>query len=438
MNQFFVEALNTQEHPIKNAKKKIQAEYIAALTYIVEKTICEAKCHQAVAKQFIAERLHLYQSQLFAGISAGAIDENDGARCLTAFSKPWRNKYRFLLVCDVALILFDEALVSVATNIIKEYLSAKRQADVEQITTLLQNDRDIEKKYLPASTLVTQYRANKCFIEKPERRIIVTANMSAGKSTLINALIGKPIARTSQEVCTGNVCYLFNKAYEDNKIHLSAQGLNLNATSEDLHGYDWNGYISIASYFAGIVSDVPRLCIIDTPGVDAALYKEHSKRAHNALLNDEYDTIIYVVSPTRLGTDAEKKHLQWVAQKLQKDKVIFVLNKLDDYRDFSDSVEESLHDFKEDLLKLGFENPVICPISAYFSYLLKMRMTGQSLSEDESDEYALYAKKFKRSAYDFSHYYDGVQCLPTDSEEIALSKRVGLYGLEKIIYGGSL
>ena len=205
-----------------------------------------------------------------------------------------------------------------------------------------------------------------------------------------------------------------------------------------MQGYDWNGHISIASYFAGIVSDLPRLCIIDTPGVDAALYKEHSKRAHNALLNDDYDTIIYVVSPTRLGTDAEKKHLQWVAKNLQKDKVIFVLNKLDDYHDFSDSIEESVHEFKEDLLKIGFENPVICPISAYFSYLLKMSITGQALSEDEKDEYDLYAKKFKRSTYDLSHYYQGVKCLSTDSEEIALSKRVGLYGLEKIIYGGRL
>lgn len=174
------------------------------------------------------------------------------------------------------------------------------------------------------------------------------------------------------------------------------------------------------------------------PGVDAALYKEHSERAHNALLNDDYDTIIYVVSPTRLGTDSEKRHLQWVAKNLEKDNIIFVLNKLDDYHDFSDSIEESIQAFKEDLLKIGFENPVICPISAYFSYLLKMSMTGQALSEDEQDEYALYVKKFKRPAYDLSRYYERVQCLPTDSEEIALSKRVGLYGLEKIIYGGRL
>ena len=166
MNQFFVEALNTREHPIKKAKKKIQAEYITALTYIVEKTISEANYHQAETKPFVTERLHLYQSKLFADISVEAFDEKNGTRCLMAFSKPWRNKYRFMLVCDVALILFDEALVSSAMQIIKERLSTKRQADVEQITVLLQNDRDIEKKYLPASTLVSQYRANKGFIAK--------------------------------------------------------------------------------------------------------------------------------------------------------------------------------------------------------------------------------------------------------------------------------
>ena len=438
MNQFFVEALDTREHPIKKAKMKIQAEYFTALTYVVEKTISEANYHQAEIKEYVDERLRLYQNQLFADIPITNVNKKTETNCLSALAKPWRTKYRFMLVCDVALILLDESLVLRATEIIKERLSAKRQVEVERVASLLQNKQEVEKKYLPTLPLLNQYRANKDFFSKDERRIIVTANMSAGKSTLINALVGKPIARTSQEVCTGNVCYLFNKAYEDNNIHLSTQGLNLSATADDLHDYDWNGQISIASYFTGIMSDIPRLCIIDTPGVDAALYKEHSRRAHDALLRDNYDAILYIVSPTHLGTDAEKKHLQWAAQNLKKEKIIFVLNKLDDYHDFSDSVEESVHDFKDDLLKIGFENPIICPISAYFSYLLKLRMTGQALSEDEADEYALYSKKFKRSSYDLSHYYEDVQCLPTDSEEVALSKRVGLYGLEKIIYGERL
>ena len=479
VDPFFVAAFDTINHPIKKAKKAIQTGYLTALTYIVEKALveeelsenplysaCDIKSYTSEnkstqqfvlvlrsvlqksisekmqlridIKQIVSKRLQQYQNQLFTGDVKVNIDEKRGLSCLSTFAKPWRTKYRFMLVCDVALILLDEPLVLRATELIKECLSAKQQVDVERVYSLLQSKQEVEEKYRPILPLLNQYRANKDFFHKEERRIIVTANMSAGKSTLINALVGKSIAQTSQEVCTGNVCYLFNKAYEDNHIHLSTQGLNLNATAGDLHAYDWNGKISIASYFTGIMSDIPRLCIIDTPGVDAALHKDHSKRARNALLNDDYDTIIYVVSPTRLGTDAEKKHLQWVAQNLQKEKIIFVLNKLDNYHDFSDSIEESICGFKEDLLKIGFEKPVICPLSAYFAYLLKLKMTGQPLSEDEEDEYVLYSKKFKKSSYDLSNYYEGVRCLNTDSEEIALSKRVGLYGLEKIIYGGRL
>lgn len=438
MNQFFVEALDLREHPIKKARMKIRTKYIAALTYIIEQTVSETDSYQEEIKKYVMERLHLYQNQLFADIPIANVKKITGKSCLNAFTKPWLTKYHFMLVCDLALIFIYEPLVLHATEISKEYLSAKRKADVEKVSSLLLNKQEVDKKYQSILSLLNQYRANNEFFSKEEKRIIVTANMSVGKSTLINALVGKPIARTSQEVCTGNICYLFNKAYEDENIHLSTQGLNFSATADDLHNYDWNGRVSIASYFAGIASDIPRFCIIDTPGVDAALYKDHSKRAHDALLNDDYDTIIYVVSPTRLGTDAEKRHLQWVVQNIQKKKIIFVLNKLDAFHDFSDSIEESVHDFKEDLLKIGFKNPIICPISAYFSYLLKLRMTGQFLSEDEADEYALYAKKFMRPAYDLSHYYKGAQCLPTDSEEIVLSKRAGLYGLEKIIYGGRL
>lgn len=438
MNRYFVEALDMQEHPIKKAKKKIQAKYFAALTWSIEKTISETNICQSEAKEYITERLRLYQTKLFADDTVVNVNEKLGIGCLRTFAKPWRKQYGFILVCDVALILLEEPFVSHAIAIINELLSSKRQIEINQIVSLLHNDKEIERKFLPAASLLKQYRTNNAFFSQREKRIIITANISAGKSTLINALVGKTIARTSQEVCTGNVCYFFNKAYEDDNIHLLTQDLNLSAAFDDLREYDWSGHVFIASYFAGIPPEIPRMCIVDTPGVDAALYKEHSKLAHNALLNDRYDTVVYVVSPTRLGTEAEKKHLQWIAQNLQKDKVIFVLNKLDDYRDFSDSIEESVNAFKDDLLEIGFEEPVICPISAYFSYLLKLKMTGQAFSEDEADEYALYSKKFMRSSYDLSRYYDGVQCLSTDSEEITLSKRAGLYGLEKIIYGGGL
>lgn len=440
MNQYFLESLDIREHPIKKAKKKTKTKYFTALSYIANKAVSKAECNQDEIKKYISERLDLYRAQLFADIDIPDVcDAVNETACLDDLSycttKPWRKKYRFMLVCDAALILLEKTLIFNATTIIKERLSNRLQLEIDRIVSLLYNSGDIDKKYICVSPLIMQYRLNNQFFSQDERRIIVTANISAGKSTLINALVGKPIARTSQEICTGNICYLFNKAFEDGNTCLAAQELKINATNEELRSYDWEGHISIASYFAAIESHTPRMCIIDTPGVDSALYKEHGKRARNALLSDNYDIIIYVVCPTRLGTDAEKKNIQWVAKNLKKEKAIFVLNKLDDYQDYADSIDESIRGLKNDLLEAGFEDPVVCPISAYFAYLLKLRITGQPLSEDEKDEYALYSKKFKRSSYDLSRYYKDAQCLSDDPEEIALSKRVGLYGLEKIIYG---
>lgn len=437
MNVFFTAALDLREHPIKKAKRKIRIDYFVALTYIIEKTISSELNYQNEIKKIGVDRSRLYKTQLFSDISLATIDEKKGVDCLNALSKPWLNEFQFMLVCDAALILLEETIWIRASKMIKEKLTVKSLTDIDQVILLLQTKKKIEKRFLSIASLIKQYRINKDFFAKEERRIIVTANTSAGKSTLINALIGKPITRTSQEVCTGNICYLFNKAYEDGNVCLSTkQDLNLKASEDDLRSYDWNGSVSFATYFASVMKMRSRVCIIDTPGVDAALHKEHSNRTYDALINGSYDMVIYVVCPTRLGTDAEKKHLQWVAQNLQKDKIVFVLNKLDDYHDFSDSIEESIHKFEDDLKKIGIKSPVICPISAYFSYLIKLKITGHDLSEDEEDEYEVYSKKFKKAAYDLSHYYEEVRHLPVDREEIVLSKCAGLYGLEKIIYGG--
>lgn len=488
MVPFFVGALDIRLHPIGKAKQEIKNEYIAALTFIVQKALNEEELqrkklsllfrrraelrqqlrgendsvvtdeqHQLIAaleniankkiddqekcsiyvRKCISARLGVYQQE-FLPKRMRLKNDKIQAASVAAFTKSWRKKYRYALMCDIALILLDQTLIDYAVTVLKDNITKKQKEEITEIVSLLYSKQEIEEQFIRVAGLIEQFRTNHNFLMERERKVIVTANMSAGKSTLINALVGKAIARTSQEVCTGNVCYLFNKPYEDGTIHLLTREINMKATDDDLHGYDWNEGIFIASFFATMASDYPRLCLVDTPGVDAALHKEHSCCAHNALLSDDYDIAIYVVSPTRLGTEAEKKHLQWVAQNLPKEKIIFVLNKLDNYHDFSDSIEDSVRGFEKDLLDIGFEKPVICPISAYFSYLLKLKMTGQVLNDDEEDEYALYSKKFKRAAYDLSHYYEGVKCCDTDLEILSLSKRVGLYGLEKIIYGGSL
>lgn len=455
---FFMESIDLRKHPVKKSKEKIRVEYYNALSYIVNYAVenavqtesdnkesqiiaSGAVIHSETFKKYITSRLELYKKQLLISNMAcdyqNEIQKKDALRSVSAcIARPWRKKYRFWLICDISLILLDHAIIDQAAAFIKSHLSKRQKKKFDIFFSSLYDSNADISKFSFAEDIIKQYRINDAFTKKPLRKIIVTANMSAGKSMLINALIGKPLARTSQEVCTGNLCYMHNKPYEDGLIYLAASGLNLDACSEDLHSYPWQSSISISSYFTGVNPLAFPLCIIDTPGVNAALYKDHIKVAHQALSSHDYDKLLYVISPTSLGTDAEIKHLKWVSDHVPKGKAIFVLNKLDDFNSNVDNISESIEALHSDLLKLGFEKPVICPISAYFGLLLKMKLTSQEFTEDEQDEYDRLSKKFGRPQYDLSPYYEEVQCFDSEAEELKLCKKSGIYGLEKYIYGG--
>jgi len=463
---FFVESLDLREHPIKKSKERIRAEHYAVLAYIVNQItenaiskdshICIAsneniaqikvsskEIQLSTLKEYITKRLELYRKQFAlkevnTNLSTNTTKKNSFQLVSAYVSRPWRKKHRFWLMCDIALITLDHVMIKQAAEIIKNSLTKKQKEELDLLVSTLLDVNIAACKFPSTEQLISQYRMNYSFTKRSEQEIIVTANMSAGKSTLINALIGKPLTRTSQEVCTGNLCYLYNKPFEDGYVHLASPELNLDTNEDALRSYQWNGIISIASHFASIESTVPRLCIIDTPGVNATLYKEHGNIARNALSNLKYDKVLYVVSPTNLGTYAEIKHLKWIAENVPKEKIIFVLNKLDNYQCNTDSIEESIDGLRSDLMTIGFKEPIICPISAYFGILLKMKLTGKELTEDEQDEYALLSKKFNKPSYDLSRFYSGVQFNINDTNEIRLSKSSGLYGLEKLIYGGTL
>lgn len=433
----FLESLDLSKHPIKNAKRKLVVEYYTALSHIVNSVINQMKIPNEQIFRNISEMLKLYSDALnLATSDLNSIEDKGLDFHLAFFVKRWRKKYFYMLLCDIALVLSNKNLYFQAVDIVSEKANKGIKKIIGQTNDFLADRQAIDSKHLYLLPLLQQYYQNSSFLSQTERRIIITANMSTGKSTLINALVGKLVARTSQEVCTGNICYIYNKPFEDGRIHLQANKLCLDASPDDLSSYNWDGKISISTFCTSVSFTIPRMCLIDTPGVDAALHKEHCAITREALLHDMYDIVLYVVSPTRLGTDAEKKHLAWVAKNINPKKIIFILNKLDDFHDFSDSVEESVQGFKDDLIGLGFENPIICPTSACFSYLLKKKMNGQALTDDEKDEYIYLSKKFMRDSYDLSSYYNGSHCLPEDSEEILLCKRAGLYGIEKLIYGG--
>lgn len=416
------------------SKKNTKIRYYDTLDYLVRQCVNEA--------EYINIRLLQYRIMLIGSEIANTLTTKNRDSSIRSIindrCRPWMWKYRFWLMCDIALITAERAAVENAQRVMAGYLSKRQCALLDILVTTLFTDNIIPQKLFFAENLIQQFRMNRKFMAQPEMRILITANMSAGKSTLINAFIGKPIVRTSQEACTANLSYLFNKPFEDNSVHLLASPLNLNASHNDLMNAEKGNISYVASYFRALTQPKARVCFIDTPGVNSAINRDHGKLTRKALADEKYDKLLYVLNANNLGTDEELRYLKYVSENVPKDKVIFVLNKLDNFRSAEDSISASIEGVRNDLLQLGYENPIICPLSAYFALLLKMKKNGDSLNEDEEDSYNLYVKKFSKAEYDLSISFDKIIISPQmlEDELSILALKCGLYGLENILYGG--
>lgn len=425
----FVSSGILEKHPLINSSKNLQSRYYAVLEYFVKK-FCSRK-------DYADARLVQYLNLLLGGESNFILNESNCSKLIRSIVNaplmPWRKKYRYWLLCDIALILIDYSDICNAQKEISNYLSHKKAHLLEGLITALHTDEPVPHVYSVAEDLIRQFRVNRNFISQPAMCFMVTANMSAGKSTMINALIGKPLTKTSQEACTANLTYVFNKPFEDGSINVLHSSLKLGASYDEI--MTKTDISHIASFFRALDNEQGRMCLIDTPGVNSSINLEHGKLTRSALQDERYDKLIYVFNANRLGTDEEVRYLKFVIDHVPKNKLIFVLNKLDSFNKNVDSIEDSIDGVRKDLLEVGLDNPIICPMSAYFSLLIKMRQSGDDLTEDEIDDFEYYKRKFLKPEYDLSSYYGLNGKVDKDDELTMLACKCGLYGFENILYG---
>lgn len=359
ITQKFCSSLDIRNHPLVNSNVNIKSKYYSLLELFATKVY---------ANNFTSETLDEYKKCF----KIQFVSENNEIEIMSYFLKSWRKKYFLLLIYDLCLIncpfnvsqsSFQETIksraIEVCTN--RQYQAFCRF--LERIFNMRQNDKLIDY----GNTLRLQVEYNREFLNKNCRRIILTANMSSGKSTIINAIIGKNIAKTAQEVCTGNVSYIYNKPFEDGHIHLICDRSTINADTEELLSNKLDKEKYISSYFNLIDKNNSRLCLIDTTGVNSSMNRQHGRITRTALDKREYDVIIHVLNAQQLGTDEEIAHLRWIKNNIQDRVVIFVLNKLDVFKEKEDDVDRSIARVRSDLEKIGFSNSIICPISAYFA-----------------------------------------------------------------------
>ena len=250
---------------------------------------------------------------------------------------------------------------------------------------------------------------NRRFLAQKEKNIIVTGTMSAGKSTFINALIGKNILKTKLSSCTAKNHFIHNKSGEDGFTYKYDKYLTLNATNEDLltnNSENKSNIISIVTKFRLFTNINDRLCVIDTPGINSDRNLDHKDITQNIITMEHQkdDLMIFLINGHHPLTDDEKNHLINIKNNYS-GKIVFFINKVDMYDPEEDTIEEVIKDTKILLENIGFKNNLVFPISSKAGYLAKRKIFDDDLNKDELNDLNILTLKFKEEYFQFDKYF---------------------------------
>ncbi len=240
--------------------------------------------------------------------------------------------------------------------------------------------------------------------------VYVVATMSSGKSTLINAMLGRDLLPAANEATTATITRITDdksgSAFRGRRIDKEGVVAAVNDELTIDQVTEWNRLddtlrIDIEGDIQAIQQrDDVRLVLTDTPGPNNSQDTEH-ERVTMGFVQDSLRNplILYVLNATQLGTKDDKNLLGLVAQamnkggKQSKDRFIFVINKMDVFDpEKGEDLPSVLARVHKYLTDNGIQNPQIYPVSANLARLI--RKPHDQHSRKERGDYNAMADLF--------------------------------------------
>lgn len=240
----------------------------------------------------------------------------------------------------------------------------------------------------------------------------VVATMSAGKLTLINSLLRQKLMPAKQEACTATItkikdndadCFMA-KVYDKDGTLIQTHAELTYETMEQLNANPSVSRIQVEGNIPFVTADDVSLVLVDTPGPNNSRDPEHKAATYRMLSESSKPLVLYIMNATQLAVNDDYNLLSHVAESMKvggkqsRDRFIFVVNKLDDFKKGEDSVEAAITKVRDYLKDNGIENPNIYPASALTALNIRTILAN---SDDDNDDDVYEAKgkvrKFNRN-----------------------------------------
>jgi predicted GTPase len=245
--------------------------------------------------------------------------------------------------------------------------------------------------------------------------VCVVATMSAGKSTLINAMLGSKLMPSKQEACTAIITRIkdvtsgneeiyipFKAKVYDKKEQLSEFYEKLTyPVMERLNSDENVSEIKVFGNIPFVSSEDVSLILIDTPGPNNSRDERHLK-VQSELLGKSSKALVLYIMTGEFGTDDDNALLNRVAEsmavsgKQSKDRFIFVVNKLDDRKKEDGDTNQTLERIRAYLKTHGIVNPNLFPAGALPALLIRQFKNGELNKERDIEEFELLEPKIKK------------------------------------------
>lgn len=237
-------------------------------------------------------------------------------------------------------------------------------------------------------------------------KVNVVATMSAGKSTLINSLLRQKLMPAKQEACTAIITeikdndadHFMAKVYDKDEQLIQTYSKLTYEIMERLNNSSRVSKIRAEGNIPFVTADDVSLVLVDTPGPNNSRNPDHKAATYRMLSESSEKSkslVLYIMNATQLAVNDDDNFLNYVAKimkvggKQSRDRFIFVVNKLDDFKKGEDSVEAAINKVRDYLKDKEIENPNIYPASALTALNIR---TILAYSDDDNDDDVYEAK----------------------------------------------